>query len=239
MKRMFFYMFLAAGLYYCRQTQNEIDLSGEWAFAIDPGDVGIGEQWYNKPLGEKVNLPGSLQEQGYGEDVVVNTKWTGQIVDNSWYNAEKYAPYRQAGNIKIPFWLQPDKHYTGAALYQREVNVPASWKGGSITLELERTHWETTLYVNGIETGKCDALSTPHRYTVEETGKLLLTLRVDNRVHIPVGVNAHSISDHTQSNWNGITGTIRLSARPALYIDAVRVYPDVQAKKAKVEIYFA
>ena len=232
-------MFLAAGLYSCRQTPNEIDLSGEWAFAIDPGDVGIGEQWYNKPLGEKVNLPGSLQEQGYGEDVAVNTKWTGQIVDNSWYNAEKYAPYRQAGNIKIPFWLQPDKHYTGAAWYQREVNVPASWKGGSITLELERTHWETTLYVNGIETGKCDALSTPHRYTVEETGKLLLTLRVDNRVHIPVGVNAHSISDHTQSNWNGITGTIRLSARPALYIDAVRVYPDVQAKKAKVEIDFA
>jgi hypothetical protein len=62
---------------------------------------------------------------------------------------------------------------------------------------------------------------------------------VDNRVHIPVGINAHSVSDHTQSNWNGVTGKIILSARPALHIDAVRVYPDVQAGKAKVEIDLA
>ena len=178
-------------------------------------------------------------EPGYGRDVDVHTQWTGQIVDHSWFDAPEYEPYRRAGNIKIPFWLQPGKHYVGAAWYQREVNVPSSWKGKHVELELERTHWETTLYVNGKEAGKCDALSTPHRYTVEETGRLLLTLRVDNRLHIPVGVNAHSVSDHTQSNWNGITGKIRLSARPAFHIDAVRVYPAVQAKKAKVEIDLA
>jgi hypothetical protein len=240
MKQIIFCLIVAAGLCSCRQTGNEIDLSGEWAFALDPDDVGISEQWYGKPLEGKINLPGSLQEQGYGDDAGINTGWTGQIVDSSWFRAAEYAPYRQAGNIKIPFWLQPDKHYVGVAWYQREVTVPPSWRGKYVELELERTHWETTLYVNGKETGRNEALLTPHRYAVNAaTGKILLTIRVDNRVRIPVGINAHSVSDHTQSNWNGITGKITLSARPALHIDAVQVYPNVQAKKIRVEIDFA
>ena len=242
MKKIVFYMLfllVVIGLYSCQPSASDIDLAGEWAFAIDPGDVGQKEQWYGKPLKEKISLPGSLQEQGYGNDVGVDTKWTGQIVDRSWFDAPEYEPYRQPGNIKVPFWLQPDKHYVGVAWYQREVDVPLSWKGKYIALELERTHWETTLYINGKEIGKSDALSVPHRYVIEETGRLLLTLRVYNRVHIPVGINAHSVSDHTQSNWNGITGKITLSTRPALYIDAMRVYPDVQAKKATVEIDLA
>jgi len=221
------------------QVKNEIDLSGEWSFALDTNDVGISEQWFNKSLEKKIKLPGSLQEQGYGEDVRVDTKWTANVADSAWFKAKQYEPYRQPGNIKISFWLQPDKHYVGVAWYQKEINVPNTWKGKYVELELERTHWETALYINGKEIGKSDALLTPHRYVIEETGKLLLTLRVDNRVHIPVGIWAHSVSDHTQSNWNGVTGKINLSARPAFHIDAVRVYPDVQAKKAKVEIDFS
>ena len=31
------------------------------------------------------------------------------------------------GNIKVPFWLQPTKYYKGAAWYQKEVDIPASW----------------------------------------------------------------------------------------------------------------
>ncbi|MDR1602177.1 MAG: beta-galactosidase [Tannerella sp.] len=240
MRRIFFYLLLTVGMVSCRQAANGIDLSGEWAFALDPNDVGISEQWYNKPLKEKIRLPGSMQEQGFGNEIDVNTQWTASINrDGPWFKAKEYEPYRQPGNTKISFWLQPEKEYVGVAWYQREVNVPSSWKGKFVELELERTHWETTLYVNGKETGRSDALLTPHRYRIEETGKLLLTLRVDNRVHVPVGIDAHSVSDHTQSNWNGITGKIILSARPAFYIDAVRVYPDVQAKKAKVEIDFS
>jgi hypothetical protein len=219
---------------------NELDLTGEWAFALDPGDVGIREQWHNRPLEEKIKLPGSLQEQGFGNDIDVNTKWTVSVFgDSAWFKAKEYEPYRQQGNTKISFGLQPEKEYVGVAWYQREVNMPSSWKGKFIELELERTHWETVLYVNGKEAGRSDALLTPHRYRIEETGKLQLTLRVDNRVHIPVGINAHSVSDHTQSNWNGVTGKIALSARPSFHIDAVRVYPDVQAQKAKVEIDLA
>ncbi|MDR1455939.1 MAG: beta-galactosidase, partial [Tannerella sp.] len=239
MQKLFFYVALVAGLCSCRQAVTETDLSGEWAFALDPNDVGIREQWYNKPLEGKINLPGSLQEQGFGNEIGVDTKWTANVADSAWFKATEYEPYRQPGNIKISFWLQPDREYVGVAWYQKEITVPPEWKGRYVALELERTHWETTLYVNGEEAGKSDALLTPRRFAIDGVGKLRLTLRVDNRLHIPVGIWAHSVSDHTQSNWNGVTGKIVLSARPALHVDAVRIYPDIQAKKAKVEIDFA
>jgi hypothetical protein len=231
-------MAIASTASFAHCQTDEIDLSGEWAFALDPGDVGIREQWSGRPLKDKIKLPGSLQEQGLGDDVGVNTRWTVSHARYlaPWLRSPQSKPYRQAGNFKLPFWLQPDKHYVGAAWYQHEVNIPSSWKDKCVTLELERTHWETTLFVNGKEIGKREALLTPHRYIIKETGKLLLTLRVDNRVRIPVGVGAHSVTDHAQTNWNGVTGKITLSARPAFHIDAVRVYPDVKAKKAKVEI---
>ena len=214
--------------------EKQIDLTGEWAFALDPDDIGISENWYNQSFSDRIMLPGSLQEQGFGNDVDTNTQWTGQIIDQSWYTAPKYEKYRQKGNIKIPFWLQPEKYYVGVAWYQRMIDVPASWKGKHIELELERTHWETMLFVNGKEIGRNDALQTPHRYVIDETGKLLISIRVDNRVHIPVGINAHSVSDHTQSNWNGIVGNLTLTARPALYIENIEIYPDVQNRKAKI-----
>lgn len=125
----------------CRQVTN-IDLSGEWAFKADPNDKGITEKWYSSILEDAIQLPGSMATNGKGDDITVNTPWTGQIVDSSWFKEAKYEKYRQPGNIKIPFWLQPNKHYVGAAWYQKKVDIPASWKGKFIQLYLERCHWE-------------------------------------------------------------------------------------------------
>ena len=189
---------------------NNVDLSGEWSVKLDPEDIGINERWFNKTLDERIILPGSLQEQGFGNDVDTNTLWTGQIVDNSWFTSPVYEKYRQKGNIKVPFWLNPEKHYVGAAWYQKEIIIPEHWRGKVIILELERTHWETMFFINGEIAGYQDGLSTPHRHVLPDLapGKHIITLRVDNRVHLPVGINAHSVSDHTQSNWNGITGEL-------------------------------
>jgi hypothetical protein len=41
MKRIVFYLLLTTGLFSCRQTAGDIDLSGEWAFAVDSNNVGI------------------------------------------------------------------------------------------------------------------------------------------------------------------------------------------------------
>ena len=223
----------------CRSSKRELSLAGEWRLRLDPDDLGVKEQWYNQPFTDKLLLPGSLQAQGFGNDVDINTKWTGQVVDNAWYTAPEYEKYRQPGNIKVPFWLNPEKHYVGVAWYQKEVRIPLGWNVKTTILELERTHWETTLYIDGEEIGKQDALSTPHRYALElQPGKHTFVVRVDNRVHIPVGINAHSVSDHTQSNWNGITGRLQLIAKPQFHIDDIQIFPDIDAKKVDVNVKF-
>ncbi len=231
-------LIITAILIGCSSSQNNINLSGNWQFKLDPNDTGIDEKWYNTTLEEQIKLPGSLQEQGYGNDIDINTQWVGGIYDKAWYTAPEYEKYRQEGNIKVPFWLNPDKHYVGVAWYQKEVDIPSGWKNKTIQLELERTHWETELYVDGVKWSKQDALSTPHRYFLSgiKPGKHIITIRVDNRIHTDVGINAHSVSDHTQSNWNGLTGNLSLSAKPDVYIDDVQVYPDVANKKAKVTV---
>ena len=238
MKKYLLILFSFLALTACRQADNKQSLQGEWRFALDQDDRGLTEQWYTRSLTDTIHLPGSLQEQGYGDEVGIETPWTGQIVDKSWYDSPLYEKFRQPGNIKVPFWLNPDRHYVGVAWYQKEIDIPASWTGNPVQLELERTHWETTLFLDGVEMGKHESLSTPYRYTFKELtpGKHTLTLRVDNRVNIEVGVNAHSVSDHTQSNWNGVIGTISLTAKPSLYIDDIQIYPNIADKTIKVAV---
>ncbi|OHB67988.1 MAG: hypothetical protein A2V70_09865 [Planctomycetes bacterium RBG_13_63_9] len=195
-------------------------------------------------MSHQIRLPGSLQEQGFGEDVSVETKWTGGIVDRSWFTAPRYERYRRPGNVKVPFWLQPERHYVGPAWYQRVLTIPDAWQGKRIMLRLERCHWETTVWVSGRRVGSCNSLSTPHEYDLtyalvpgaEDRGEHLLTIRVDNRVKIGVGINAHSVSDHTQTNWNGMVGCIELRATDRVWIDDVQAYPDVANKSVQVRV---
>ena len=66
-------------------NKNTINLAGEWSFRIDPESRGISDKWYTGEFPDKMNLPGSMAENGKGDDITVNTKWTGEIVDSSWF----------------------------------------------------------------------------------------------------------------------------------------------------------
>lgn len=225
-------------------AEKPMDMSGPWVFRADPGDIGIAERWFSRSLSSGfsgiIRLPGSMAENKLGHDVSVDTVWTGGIVDKSWFTAPVYAPYRAPGNVKVPFWLNPIRHYVGPAWYQREVNVPKEWKGRRIVLQLERCHWETHLWVDGQDAGSGDSLSTPHEYDLTRLappGRHRLILRIDNRIKdIDVGENAHSVSDHTQSNWNGIVGRITITPGSGLFMDEIRVFPDVASRRARIQI---
>ena len=194
--------------------EDVVPLSGVWRFELDPSDEGLVSFWENRTLADRIRLPGVLQAQGFGDDVTVDTRWTGQIVDRSFFTSPRYEPYRQPGNVKVPFWLQPDKHYVGPAWYERDVVVPPEWKGRRVVLHLERPHWQTIAWLDGRVVGSNDSLSTPHEHDLGtvEPGTHRLTIRVDNRLVVDVGLNSHSVTDHTQSNWNGIVGRIELRA---------------------------
>lgn len=228
---------LSSGRSSISRPDNEVSLAGKWRFRIDSLNIGEKNGWYNAVLDDQIELPGSMSTNGKGNDISVNTPWTGGIVDSAFFTAPEYAKYRRAGNVKVPFWFQPLKYYSGASWYQKDLIIPKSWTGGRKFLFLERCHWKTTVWVNGEKLGSQNSLGTAHVYdlTKFKSGKHVLTIRVDNRVRdLDVGINSHSISDHTQGNWNGIVGEIKMIARPGAGIDLVSVYPDVKRKEVKV-----
>ena len=207
-----------------------ITLDGTWRYQLDKENRGIDERWYTRRLAGTLILPGSLQRYGIGDPVTPVTKWTGDIIDSSWFHAPVYAKYRQPGNIKIPFWLQPETYYAGPAWYQRDLDVPASWKGKRLELTLERPHWETHVWLDDKEIGADSSLSTAHIYDLGISvlpGHHVLSIRVDNGLIVDVGRNSHSVSDNTQGNWNGIVGKLVLAATDPVWISDLQVYPHV------------
>lgn len=219
-----------------------IDLSGKWRFAIDGDSTGQQQKWYQTALPGKdiIMLPGSIQQQEYGSVPGPDTSWVGTIRQEEW-DKPKYSQYRSPENFKIPFWLQPDHYYKGRVWYQKTVLIPDAWKQRRISLFLERPHWETTIWIDSKWVGSANHLSTPHIFDLSnflEPGEHCLTICVDNREIIDVGINSHSISDHTQSNWNGIVGRIELHAEPAAWIDDIQIYPDTNTAIIKTQVHF-
>ncbi len=85
-----------------------------------------------------------------------------------------------------------------------------------------------------------NSLGTPHVYDLSAwltPGSHLITICVDNRIKdINVGENSHSVSDHTQSNWNGMAGRLELQARSPVFISGIEIYPDIEHKQARTKL---
>ena len=219
-------------------AESAVSLAGEWRFALDRQDTGVTEKWFDQNLNGRIQLPGALQNQGFGDEISTNTQWTGGFGIEKWQQT-KYKKYRQPGNIKVPFFLQPDKHYVGAAWYQRDIEIPTDWQGQRILLSLERAHWTTQAWLDDKPLGTNVSLSVPHVYDLGTSlapGRHRLSIRVDNRILVAVGNLSHSVSDETQGNWNGLIGDLTLSATSPVWIEDAQVYPDIAKKTALVKI---
>ncbi len=220
-------------------TAQEISLAGNWRFAMDPRDEGILQHWETKQLADQIELPGSMITRNKGEEVGLHTKWTASIYDSSFFFQPRLEKFRQPDNYKVPFWLTPQKYYVGAAWYQKEVMIPASWKGKPIRLYMERVHIGSSVWFDGKRIDSFqNSLSTPHVYELSASateGRYTITVRIDNRLRVAdVGMDSHSVADHTQGNWNGIIGKISLQLVPDLEITDVQVYPLVKLKRVRV-----
>ncbi len=220
------------------KEESKIDLSGQWQFKMDPNDVGETEMWFNENLTETVQLPGSMVSNDKGDNITMETIWMGGMRDPEWYTRPYYAPFHDPENVRIPFWLQPDKKYYGAAWYRKLVNIQQSWVGSPVFLHLERPHWESVVWVNGARVDMQNSLATPHLFDISEwvkAGENSIAIRIDNRKKdIDVGENSHSISDHTQSNWNGIVGDILIFKTDKVFIYHLDVFPNATDKSVMV-----
>ncbi len=217
-----------------------IDLSGIWKFSLTSTSGPDHETLEDIVYQDRIKLPGSLQEQGFGDSVTLDTEWTTQIVGNSWVTDTRYSAHLRGDELRMPFWLQPDRHYTGAAWYQREVEIPSSWVGKRILLHLERPHIRTTVWMDSIKIGSQDTLAAPHLYDMGTgiiAGKHTLTICVDNRLHLDMGANSHSVTDHTQTNWNGIVGDLCLKAVSPVWIEEIQIFPQISDGNIRIEIH--
>jgi len=219
-------------------ASNAIDLSGTWAVALDRDDVGVDEEWFTQELSDPIRLPGALRDSGYGDEITAETEWMSGLHDTHWHLRKEFKRYAEPGNVKVPFWPQPQHKYTGVAWYQRDILIPESWQGRRAVVSFERVHWSSALWVNDRLIGVNDSLGAPHVYDlgVLEPGRYTLSVRVDNRYLVNIRKDAHSITDSTQTNWHGLVGSLTLQSTTPVWIDDARVYTDIDRKSARIEV---
>lgn len=131
--------------------------------------------------------------------------------------------------------------FVGKALYSKQVEIPAQWKGKYITLLMERTK-PTKVWVDGHLAGSNDDISTQQVYDLSALltpGRHELAILVDNSPYaIPAQVfsSSHAYSESTQTNWNGIIGRFELRAEEPCSIMAVQTVPDIYTSQVKAEV---
>jgi beta-galactosidase len=191
-------------------AQQNISLAGNWKVALDQTDEGILKRWYQGKLQNDIALPGTtdLAKMGMPEQ----TPW-------------------------INFLFRQHK-YIGAAWYQKEIEIPAAWKGYTVDLLLERVLWESRVWIDGKETDKPDdGLTVAHIHSLGQLvpGHHIITIRVNNSMIHPIGDKGHNYTELTQSIWNGIAGRMELIKKGQVATQQVRVFADAASKQVNVE----
>lgn len=209
----------------------------DWKY--DPSEIRTDELPDNADVEGLVELPGSIQAQGFGHPSGMDSQWIGNLADRSFFEDDEFARYRTTGAFQLPYWLTPTHRYIGVVFFRKTIHIPPEALKGLVWLVLERVHWVSALWIDGKFIGSNDSLSVPHEYRLPECidpGDHEIVIRVDNRIVHKVGTNAHSVSDHTQGNWNGIIGAIELCTRNLVRIIQVRSVPNVLRRSFLLEI---
>ena len=133
--------------------------------------------------------------------------------------------------------------YKGRAWYQREIVIPASWRGQSVYLFLERTK-PSEVYLDGKLIGTSNDVSTPQVYNLAaiKPGSHTLAVMVDNASGVPqqLYASSHAYTEDTQTNWNGIIGDIYISTtRPKASAAPQTVHPNFKDFKIRGQHFYA
>ena len=239
-----FSVFQFSGLLMVAHAAADVNLAGEWQFQIDREGKGEVEEWYKpgKRLNDRIVLPASMPQRLKGDDISVNTKWVGSLYDSSYFFNPYMAKYRKPGaDMKLQFFLTPDKHYVGKAWYKKRFMLAKGKEKQQYEIFFERPHIVSKVWVNGQLLGEAEnSLSVPHRFyfdssLLNEDGNNEIAVCIDNDPEtVKVGQDSHSVTDQTQGDWNGIVGDMKI--RSCSCIREVKVYPDVDNKKARVHL---
>lgn len=195
-----------------------IPLEGQWSFALDPDNRGEAEQWFNSPLNDTISLPGSVDE----------------------------ARKTPLSTTRTMAHLSRRHPYIGKAWYARSFEVPEGLEDHFFHIALERPHGEVNIWLDGYKLGRDESLSTAVRMFAGKLapGSHSLVMMIDNgrfeavgeaiiRDHALMGDVAHSKTEHTQTNWNGVVGYLRIEAARA---QIARLDIDARSHNAHIDI---
>ncbi|MBQ8822539.1 MAG: hypothetical protein IJZ82_07845 [Lachnospiraceae bacterium] len=194
-----------------------IDLSGVWK-------VRLGEKE------AEIRLPGTVQNAGLGEEITIDTPWVSGLHNPLWYEREEYK-YGQENGCKVPFLSQPKSHYTGLAVYEKEIEITEDGREWFLYMELAR--WHSTLYVDDKYVGEDESLCTAHQIWIGalSAGKHGFRIVLDTTMQHPYRPDGHGVTDALCNNWNGVVGEFLLltaeevQARKAAKLEYAKAHP--------------
>ncbi len=191
----------------------KIDLSGNWAFRLDPDCEGLDKHFETAEFEDVILLPGTVSFRQKGEP----------------------------GEARESGYLTESHHFEGYAWYRKKVTLPyrsaGELEGKHFSLNLERTRI-SHVWVNGDYVGTCDTLVGKHVYDLTKFLTSLsfqITILVANVGYPSPG--GHLTSPDTSGNWNGILGDITLNVADGLRIVSVSTETDVKEHKAKLTVH--
>jgi len=185
------------------------DLSGTWRFRPDPEMAGIERQYFAGTLGDDcIDLPGTTETRGKGDSNDEALTWA----------------------------LTRIRKFTGFAWYQRDITIAEDKADRWVRLVLERSK-RCRVWLDDRFIGERDTLCTAQVYDLGRLapGRYRLTILVDNH-HLPPLGGTHQLSEHTQTNWNGILGKMELQFLPLVHITHVDIAADTARRKVRATV---
>ncbi len=183
-----------------------LNLSGIWEFLDDEQKQYTGFPPRAEDFHDTIPLPGTTAQAQKGKE----------------------NPEREDG------FLTEVYPYEGNAWFRSVVTLPAE-KHRFMALHMERTR-TSEVWVNGTRLGTQNSLCTPHRYDLSAFSAcpaLELCIRIDNTACPTKG--GHMTSPDTQTNWNGILGSICLELSDAPSPGRIRALPDAENRSVRLQ----
>ncbi|QUI21604.1 discoidin domain-containing protein [Vallitalea pronyensis] len=199
--------------------RKEYDLSGSWICKLDPQDMGIKEKWFNQIIdGKTVMLPGTTNEFGLGEKLDVSQLTVKEQLKR----------------------LRQKYRYKGRAWYQKTITLPEDTNHLNSLLYFERVMFSSQVWIDGMELGVQDSLSTPHTYKVQkQRGKkyTTITICIDNRDVQKIGEFSSAYTDETQTIWNGIIGRMSWQMMNPISIQHMDCFTSLSKKNIRIKMH--
>ncbi len=177
----------------------EINLAGDWKVAISVRRNFPTEEEFK----DIISLPATTEMAQIGDDT--------PVYSGSEHLARKYP-------------------VCGKVYYRKEIEITDDMASTDLELYLERTKY-TKVYIDGKRVSESHETIVPQRHRISRltSGLHVLIIEVDNDLESyedfpSILMNGHQYTDHTQTNWNGIIGQIKLILIPDVYICSVNIW---------------